>query len=60
MLCDSTVVVRTRPRAINMRKSIHGFLFPYMVMGVRLAGAAGTPLKKKQQLKFQELILYRY
>ena len=43
MLHDSTVtvaVVRTRPRAIplpmiTMRKSIHGFLFPYMVMGLR-------------------------
>ena len=43
MLRDSTVavvVVRTRPRAIplpmiTMRKSIHGFLFPYMVMGLR-------------------------
>ena len=51
MLRDSTVVVRTRPRAIllpliTMRKSIHGFLFPYMVMGLRLAAlrAAGAPL----------------
>ena len=52
MLRDSTVVVvRTRPRAIplsmiTMRKSIHGFLFPYMLMGLRLAalGAAGAPL----------------
>ena len=40
MLRDSAVV-RTRPRAIplpmiTMRKSIHGFLFPYMVMGLRL------------------------
>ena len=46
MLRDSTVVVvvvavvRTRPRAIplqviTMRKSIHGFLFPYMVTGRR-------------------------
>ena len=38
----AVVVVRTRPRAIplpmiTMRKSIHGFLFPYMVMGLRLA-----------------------
>ena len=44
MLRDSTVaaVVRTRPRAIplpmrTMRKSVHGFPFPYMVMGLRLA-----------------------
>ena len=54
MLRDSTVVVavvRTRPRAIllpmiTMRKSIHGFLFPYMLMGLRLAAlrAAGAPL----------------
>ena len=59
MLRDSTVavvavvvvVVRTRPRAIpppliTMRKSIHGFLFPYMVMKLRLAvpRAAGAPL----------------
>ena len=52
MLHDSTVaVVRTRTRAIplpmiNMRKSIHGFLFPYMVKGLRLAvlRAAGAPL----------------
>ena len=43
MLRDSTVVavVRTHPRAIplpmiTMRKSIHGFCFPYMVMGLRL------------------------
>ena len=41
MLHDSTVV-RMRPWAIplpmiTMRKSIHGFLFPYMVMGLRLA-----------------------
>ena len=45
MLHDSTIiavvvaVVRTRPRAIplpmiTMRKSIHRFLFPYMVMGL--------------------------
>ena len=55
MLRDSTVVVavvRTRPRAIplpmiTMRKSIHGFLFPYMLMGLRLAAfrAAGASLK---------------
>ena len=53
ILCDSTVVVvRTRPRAIpllmvTMRKSVHVFLFPYMVMGLRLAdlGTAGAPLK---------------
>ena len=53
MLRDSTVaaVVRTRPRAIplpmrTMRKSVHGFPFPYMVMGLRLAAlrAAGAPL----------------
>ena len=57
MLRDSTVVVavvvlvRTRPRAIplsmiTMRKSIHGFLFSYMVMGLRMAAlrAAGAPL----------------
>ena len=53
MLRDSTVaaVVRTRPRAIplpltTMRKSVHGFRFPYMVMGLRLAAlrAAGAPL----------------
>ena len=44
MLRDSTVivVVRTRPRAIplpmiTLRKSIHGFPFRYMVMGLRLA-----------------------
>ena len=48
MLRDSITVVvvvafvRTRPRAIplpmiTMIKSIHGFLFPYMVMGLRLA-----------------------
>ena len=32
---------------ITMRKSINGFLFPYMVMGLRLAvlRAAGAPLK---------------
>ena len=59
ILRDSTVVVRTRPRAIplpmiTMRKSIHGFLFPYMVMGLRLAvlRATGAPLKKRQP-KFQ-------
>ena len=57
MLRDSTVtvvvvVVRTRPRAIplpmtTMRKSVHGFPFPYMVMGLRLASlrAAGAPLQ---------------
>ena len=53
MLGDSTVaaVVRTRPRAIplpmrTMRKSVHGFPFPYMVMGLRFATlrAAGAPL----------------
>ena len=54
MLRDSiVVVVRTRPRAIaivlpmiTMRKSVHGFLFPYMVMGLRLAAlrATGDPL----------------
>ena len=51
-MCDSTVaVVRTRPRAIllpmiTMRKSIHGFLFPYMVMELRMKTlwAAGAPL----------------
>ena len=56
MFRDSTVVVvvavvRTRSRAIplpmiTMRKSIYGFLFPYMVMGLGLAvlRAAGAPL----------------
>ena len=55
MLRNSTVVVvtvvRTRPRAIllpmiTIRKSIDGFLFPYMVMELRLATlrAAGAPL----------------
>ena len=55
MLGDSTVavvvVVHTRPRAlplpmITMRKSILGFLFPYMVMGLCLADLqpAGAPL----------------
>ena len=45
MLRESSVVVRTRPRAIplpiiTMRKSIHGFLLvPYMGMGLRLAAA---------------------
>ena len=51
---DSTVVavMRTRPRAIplptiTMRKSIHGFIFPFMHMGLRLAvlWAAGAPLQ---------------
>ena len=57
MLRDSTdvnvvvSVVRTRPRAIQlpmitMRKSIRGFLFPYMVMGLPLVAlAAGAPLQ---------------
>ena len=41
MLRDSSVM-RTRPRAIplpmiTMRKSINGFLFPYMVMVLCLA-----------------------
>ena len=52
MLRNSTVVavVRTRPRAIplpmiTMRKSIHGFLFPYMLMGLRVAARASG--KKK-------------
>ena len=49
MLRYSTVavvaVVRTRPRAIplpmtTMRKSVHGFHFPYVVMGLRLAASA--------------------
>ena len=47
----SPAVVRTRPRAIplpmtTMRKSVHGFHFPYMAMGLRLAAlrAAGAPL----------------
>ena len=47
----SPAVVRTRPRAIplpmtTMRKSLHGFHFPYMAMGLRLAAlrAAGAPL----------------
>ena len=53
MLHGSTVnvVMRTRPRAIplpmiTMRKSVHGFLFPYMAMGLCLAAlwAAGAPL----------------
>ena len=53
MLPGSTVfgVVRTRPRAIplpiiTMRKSIVGFLFPYMFMGLHLAAppAAGASL----------------
>ena len=65
MLRDSTtvvVVVRTRPRAIplpmiTMRKSIHGFLFSYMVMGLRLAvlRAAEIPLSCKAMTN----ILYR-
>ena len=48
MLRDSVaVVVRTCPQAIlvpmiTMRKSIHGFLFPYMVMGLRLAALRAT------------------
>ena len=58
MFSDSTVaVVRTRPRAIplpmiTMRKSIHGFLFPYMVMGLRLAAlrAAGVLTKLARHL----------
>ena len=54
MLRDSTiavVIVSTHPRAlplpmITMIKSIHGFPFPYMVMGLRLAAllAAGASL----------------
>ena len=47
--------VRTRPRKIplpmtTMRKSVHGFHFPYMVMGLRLAAlrAARAPLQGKQ------------
>ena len=46
----SPAVVRTRPRAIpllmtTLRKSVHVFHFPYMVMGLRLAAlAAGAPL----------------
>ena len=52
MLPDSSVVVRTRPRAIpldmiTVRKSIPGFpLSPYMGMGLHLAAlrAAGTLL----------------
>ena len=53
MLRDSTVVVvvavvRTRPQAIplpmiTMRKSIHGFLFPYMVMGLSFWQPFGPP-----------------
>ena len=47
MLCDSVVVVRTRPRAIplakiTMRKSTHGFpslFYTCLTMGLRLAGA---------------------
>ena len=51
--CCATLspVVRTRPRAIplpttTMRKSVHGFHFPFMVMGLRLTAlrAAGAPL----------------
>ena len=71
MLRDSTVVavvvavVRTRPQAIPqlmiaMRKSIHGFLFPYMVMGLHLASlrAAGAPLLLKYTLEFFFLWIY--
>ena len=51
MLPDSSVVVRTRPRAIpldmiTVRKSIHGFpLVPYLGLGLRLAAlpAVGAP-----------------
>ena len=58
MLRDSSIVVRTRPRAvplaiITMRKSIHGFPFvPYMGTGLRLAAlrAAGAPLKMSLHL----------
>ena len=62
MLRDSTVViavvavVRTRPRAIPLpmialRKSIHGFLFPYTVMGLRF----GPPeLRYHQNFNFRE------
>ena len=51
MLGDSTVVVRTGPRAIplpmiTMRKSVHGFLLPYMVMGLRLAFGPPEPRYK--------------
>ena len=47
MLRDSVAVVHTRPRVmplpmITMRKSIHGFLFPYMIMGLRLIRNSGT------------------
>ena len=61
MLRDTTVVavVRTRPLAIplpiiTMRKSIHGFLSPYMVIGLRLVTlrAAGAPLLIKYALSF--------
>ena len=58
MLRDSSIVVRTRPRAvplaiITMRKSIHGFPFvPYMGTGLRLAAlrTAGAPLKMSLHL----------
>ena len=56
-------VVRTRPRAIplpmtTMRKSVHGFHFHYMVMGLRLAafGAARAPLKTKYVTDWKKIL----
>ena len=69
ILHDSTVaviviVMRTRPQAIplpmiTMRKSIHGFLFPYMVIRLRLAAlwAAGTPLQSAFYSHLQSAVL---
>ena len=54
MLRDSVAVVPTLPRAIplpmiTMTKSIQGFLFPYIVIGLHLAAfrAAGAPLSSE-------------
>ena len=52
-LCE-VAIVRTHPRAIllpmdTMRKSIHGFLFPYMVIGLHLAAAFGPPELRNNQ-----------
>ena len=62
MLLDSTVaaVVRTCPRAIplsmiTMRKYIHGFLFSYMVMGLRLAALWAAELRFAHSFVFQSL-----
>ena len=43
-------VVRTRPRAIplpmtTLRKSVHGFRFSYLVMGLRLAALRAITIK---------------